>query len=169
MKVFSKSVWAAMLVVLGACHAMPSIPVRLLSGRQLGDEPRDFDPDELAMIDDASALLGLEIDLTERTFGAVEIELLDVAPGERAFGRNYRNGFCFDSRRASRFAPHVAHEIAHALGLEHTSDVDDPDGTAENLMSRCIDPHSDPADYVLNDDQFHELVVAARSRGFFCL
>lgn len=90
------------------------------------------DAETVALLEEGAGLLGLTIELVDDKRGAVVIELVDVKSEENE-GRQYLRQRCRRIVRAERGPVTIAHELGHALYLDHIDD--DP----ENIMSPTID------------------------------
>jgi hypothetical protein len=75
--------------------------------------------DAETVLEQASAILGVPL---EQGDGPIVLELVDVVPGEPA-GRLLLERSCLRVVRASYSPIVVAHEIGHALGLDHVDDL----------------------------------------------
>lgn len=131
---------ALALLALAAC-AEP-LPVHVL-----GRAPAP----ELA---DACDLLGVECELAAGGYGAIELELRPVEPpgALRVRGVTTGGGSCSPSIWVERDARLIAHELAHALGLEHRDDADAAADEDERALMAPISPGLD-----LDDEEMSEI------------
>lgn len=110
---------ALLILALSLSACAVSIPVRVAS--ELPESATDL------LLADASELLGIPIATTDDSHGSITLDIHE-SPGIYR-GRNLIRKGCRRASWASPDAEVIAHEIAHALGLDH---VDDP----HNLMAR---------------------------------
>jgi len=96
----------AAFVVLASGCGQP-VPV------QIRDSPGDA-----ALVDDAFSLLGLEYEFSDRVRGTIYIALYDELDPESR-GQTLRRARCYKAIVAERHPWVIAHEISHALGLDH--------------------------------------------------
>ncbi|MEM6990112.1 MAG: reprolysin-like metallopeptidase [Myxococcota bacterium] len=111
--------------------------------------------DDEELVDEAFAILGLPWEPTKRTRGTVHLTLVGEAglPLEDKQGKTVLRTFrCIKSVVATRHARAIAHELGHALGLDHSCEEPCPDELADNLMAGVFSLGSD-----LNDEQYDEL------------
>lgn len=107
-----------------------ALPLYVVDGAEA--EAGHVDAQTRAMLEDAGALLGVPIELVSDKRGAVVIEVVDVQSKENE-GRMLLRQRCRRIVRAERGAVTIAHELGHALYLDHIED--DP----ENIMSPTVD------------------------------
>ena len=107
---------------------------------------RDAEP----LLLEASELLGIWLEAGD---GPIVLELVDVAPGEPV-GRLLVERSCLRVIRATRSPIVIAHEVGHALGLQH---VDDP----LNVMAVYTDDES----VALTDEQRSTMEKTMRNLG----
>lgn len=91
-------------------------------------DPEPSDASEL--VSDASALLGVPLELADG--GPIRVEF--ISSDGTIGGRTYMRGRCLSILRAPRSPEMLAHEIGHALGLDHVD-------AAGNLMTRTAAGH----------------------------
>lgn len=115
-------------LVAGGCGE--ALPIHVVDGA--APKGGMVDAETTALLEDAAGLLGLTFELVDDKRGAVVLELVDVQSKENE-GRQYLRQRCRRIVRAERGPVTIAHEIGHALYLDHIDD--DP----ENIMSPTID------------------------------
>jgi hypothetical protein len=114
---------ATLALALAGCTA--SVPVNLASARPGGISDAEID----LLLGDAGELLATPIVPVEDTYGAITLILSDVPNSSKLDrGEEHWDSGCVRFVWADLEAHVIAHELAHALGIE--GDVDDPD----NLM-----------------------------------
>jgi hypothetical protein len=103
----------------GACDDHV-VPVRLSAA---GSDGPVLDPSPRAMeaLAGAEEILGLEFVIWDHAYGSVTIDLVDVVEGE-SLGKALLHRRCARVLRANYNPVVIAHEVGHALGLEHTTE-----------------------------------------------
>lgn len=120
---------AALLVLLPACAG--PIPVYLTTSDAAGPVT-DPSPRVRETLDGGFGWWGLEYELVgpdawQRSYGAIDLAILELEPGVAYDGQAFRPAPCRPSVWVRPDALDLAHELGHVFDLEH---VDDPD----NLM-----------------------------------
>lgn len=117
---------ALLILALSLSACAVSIPVRVAS--ELPESATDV------LLSDASEILGIPIATTTRSSGSITLDIHE-SPGLYR-GRNLIRHGCRRASWASPDAEVIAHEIAHALGLDHVNDTANlmaPSGTGTAL------------------------------------
>jgi hypothetical protein len=137
----------AIAALLAGCSETLSLRVTSARSDVRDGVIRDPSPEMRDLLDDALGRLGVEYDLTSKVAGSVTIDLVEVAEGEPK-GRTMIRSGCQRALRSPHDSMILAHEIGHALGLEHVDDTG-------NLM------HADGGEW-LDDWQVDDLLTDAR-------
>jgi len=106
----------------------------------LSTVPLDSDEtDYERLVDDAFGILGLPFEFTSRTRGTIHLAVVHIE-GEPHGGVTTLVGpRCWKSVTANASAVAIAHEVAHALGLDHVCDGDECTADhADNLMNGTL-------------------------------
>ena len=136
---------ALAVLLFGGC-AEP-VPIDL-STVPLDSDDTDYE----GLVDEAFGLLGLPFELTSRTRGTIHLAVVHI-DGEPHGGVTTLVGpRCWKSVTANASAVAIAHEVAHALGLDHVCEGEDC--TAEhqdNLMNGTLAGGTELTDAQLED------------------
>jgi hypothetical protein len=118
------------LLLLAACNDMDTLRIALLTQESTREVVEGSKHE--AVVREAVAILGYDVRFVEPRRGSVVLELADIPSGPIT-GRALVMRGCFRAAWAVPRTHIIAHEVAHALGLEHV----DADG---NLMQRTAHP-----------------------------
>jgi hypothetical protein len=118
------------LLLLAACNDIDTLRIALLTQESTREVVEGSKHE--AVVRDAVAILGYDVRFVEPRRGSVVLELVDIPPGSIT-GRALVMKGCFRAAWAVPRTHIIAHELGHALGLEHV----DADG---NVMTRTAHP-----------------------------
>lgn len=130
--------YGAMVALLVAGCGGP-VPVRLTTWDQFGPvtEPSD---EARELLDDAFGFWGLSYELSDgRSYGRLNIDLVDVGDESVVHGRRWDAGPCEQYVWAARRSVMLAHEMGHVFGLERHSD--DPDNIMATPAASDVTDH----------------------------
>lgn len=135
------------LVVTHLVACNEPVPVHLSA---IGD---DADDEELVV--EAFDTLGLPFEFTNRVRGTIHLTLIDP-PVDQTHGGGVTavRSRCHNAVVAQRRVRTIAHELGHALGLDHTCEAPCPDEHMDFLMNG---EWGEGAGISLSDEEFDEL------------
>jgi len=152
---------AAVVVTPIGCGDPDTLPINLFAVRE--------DPNDDALLDEATAMLGLSWESTTYTRGAVVLTLVDGMDTDEIGGEAASKVLpCFRPGVSRRDPLNVAHELGHLLGLDHVcgtlTDIECSDEHNENLMNGDVLDGADLSDSQLDtvDNQARRLARCAR-------
>lgn len=136
---------ALAVLLLGGC-AEP-VPVDL-STVPLDSDDTDYE----GLVDDAFDILGLPFEFTSRTRGTIHLAVVHIE-GEPHGGVTTLVGpRCWKSVTANASAVAIAHEVGHALGLDHVCEGSDcTTEHSDNLMNGTLAGGTELTDAQLED------------------
>ena len=131
--------------VVGCLGCGQPVPIDVVS---LGDRSH---ADDIALVDDAVALLGVEWELTEPRYGSIHLVLVEGEESPGAEGVATR-GVCRKFAASIRAVLPLAHELGHCLGLEH---ICEGEACTGDLATNLMTPGADGSD--LTDEQLDDI------------
>lgn len=118
--------------LLGGCGQ--PVPIKIGGGGERGTSASTHE-DDLRVIAEVSAILDLPLEITDRRYGSIVVHFRDAIDTDPR-GSILLQRPCLKIVTTNRDSGPAAHEVAHALGLEHVCEGEDcADEETDNLMA----------------------------------
>lgn len=133
---------ATLILLLAGCGE--ALPIYVVSSHADAVENPDYvnrlTPEDIEVLDEAFAIVGFPYELVDYKHGSVQIDLVEVEPGQFR-GRQSLRTPCRRIFRSERHSVSVAHELGHALIDDEQDTHRDEEQWPDNVM--VYEPHDD--------------------------